>query len=122
MRSLSGYGSAATIVMNPTVAALLKDVHGFKTKPELSQWLSKNVETTAASYWGNGLNATGNSGLAFQGLEPYATWKKLPAETLIKSFMNSKAIQVVIAGGKIQTTWFATDFRFGRGILIDSWK
>ena len=28
----------------------------------------------------------------------------------------------MVAGGKIQTTWFVTDFRFGRGILIDEWK
>ena len=120
MRSLAG--AAATIVIDPTVAALLKDVHGFKTKAELSQWLSKNVEVTAGTYWGNGVNATINTPLALQGLEPYATWRKAPAETLIKPFMNPKAIQVVVAGGKTQTTWFATDFRFGKGVLIDDWK
>ncbi len=122
MRSLAANGSAATIVLDPTVAFLLKDAHGFKTKAELSQWLSNNVEVAAATYWGNGVNATANMGLAFQGLEPYATWKEVPPETLIKPFINSKAIQVVVAGGKTQTTWFATDFRFSRGILIDSWK
>ena len=120
MRSLAG--SAATIVIDPTVATLLKDVHGFETKAELAQWLSKNVEVTAGTYWGNGVNATANSPLAFQGLEPYATWRKAPPEMLIKPFINSKAIRVVVAGGKIQTTWFATDFRFGKGILIDNWK
>lgn len=122
MRSLAGNGSAATIVMDPTVALLLKDAHGFKTKADLGQWLSKNVEVAAATYWGNGVNATANTALAFQGLEPYATWKKVPQETLIKPFINSKAIQVVVAGGKTQTTWFVTDFRFGRGILVDPWK
>ncbi len=122
MRSLAGNGSAATVVMDPSVALLLKDVHGFKTKADLSQWLSKNIEVAAATYWGNGVNATATTALAFQGLEPYATWKKVPQETLIKPFTNSKAIHVVVAGGKTQTTWFATDFRFSRGILIDSWK
>jgi hypothetical protein len=120
MRSLAG--SAATIVMDPTVAGLLKDAHGFKTKAELSQWLSKNVEVTAGTFWGNGVNATATTPLALQGLEPYATWRKAPPETLIQPFTNSKAIQVVVAGGKIQTTWFVTDFRFGRGVLIDDWK
>ncbi len=120
MRSLAG--SAATIVIDPTVATLLKDVHGFRTKAELSQWLSKNVEVTAGTYWGNGVNATVSSPLAFQGLEPYATWRNAPPETLIKPFINSKAIRVVVAGGKIQTTWFATDFRFSKGVLIDTWK
>ena len=46
---------------------------------------------------------------------------KSPPETLIKPF-NAKSIQVVVVGGKIQTTWFVTDFRLGRGDLIDSWK
>ena len=46
---------------------------------------------------------------------------KGPPETLIKPF-NTKGVQVVVVGGKIQTTWFVTDFRLGRGVPIDSWK
>jgi hypothetical protein len=120
MRALSGQGGA-TIVMDPTVAALLKDTQGFKTKSELSQWLAQSVEKTAASFFGNGVIATFSASLAFQGLEPYSTWMKGPPETLIKPF-NAKGIQVLVVGGKIQTTWFVTDFRLGRGVLIDSWK
>jgi len=122
MRALSAVGSAATVVMDPTVATLLKDAHGFKTKAELSNWLSKNVEVTAGSYWGNGVNSSATTPMALQGLEPYATWRKASADTMIKPFDKPGAIRVVVAGGKIQTTWFLTDFRFGRGILIDNWK
>ena len=120
MRSLAGM--AATIIMDPTVAALLHDVHGFKTKAQLSDWLAKNVEVAAATFWGNGVNATAMTPMAIQGLEPYATWRKASSETLIKPFSNPRTIQMVVAGGNIQTTWFATDFRLGRGILIDEWK
>ncbi len=120
MRSLSGQGGA-TIVMDPTVAALLKDTQGFKTKADVSQYLADNVEKTVASYFGNGVIATFAAALAFQGLEPYKTWMNGPQDTLIKTF-NAKAIQVVVVGGKIQTTWFVTDFRLGRGVLIDAWK
>lgn len=120
MRSLTGMG--ATIVMDPTVAGLLKDAHGFKTKDELSEWLSKNVEVAVGTYWGNGVNTTAMTPMALQGLEPFASWLKLPPETLIKPFTDTRSIQVVVAGGGIQTTWFLTDFRFGRGILIDDWK
>ncbi len=120
MRSLAG--GAATIVMDPTVAGLLNETHGFKTKAELGQWLSQNVEVAAGTYWGNGVNTTATTPMALQGLEPYATWRKAPPDTLIKPFTNPKAIHLVVAGGKIQTTWFVTDFRFGRGILIDDWK
>ncbi len=122
MKSLSAQGSSATILMDPTVASLLRDVHGFKTKMALAQWLSQNVEKTAASYWGNAVVASISASLALQGLEPYATWKKLPGEALIKPFNNPQGIQVVVVGGKTQSTWFATDFRLGRGVPIDNWK
>jgi hypothetical protein len=121
MRALSAFASAATIVMDPTVAGLLKDVYGFKTKAQLSEWFSQNVEKTVASYWGNGVIATTNTALALEGLEPFATWRKLPGDALIKPFDNPKMIRIVVAGGKIQTTWFATDFRFTSGVLVDKW-
>jgi hypothetical protein len=120
MRALSGQGGA-TVVMDPTVAALLKDTQGFKTKSDLIQWLAQNVEKTVASFFGNGVIATFAASLAFQGLEPYSTWMKGPPETLMKPF-NAKNVQILVVGGKIQTTWFVTDFRLGRGELIDAWK
>ncbi len=121
MRSLTASGSAATILVDPTVAALLKDVYGFKTKAQLSEWFSQNVEKTVACYWGNGVIQSTAIPLALQGLEPYASWKKLPDDALIKPFTNSRAIRVVVTGGKVQTVWFVTDFGMRRGVLIDHW-
>jgi len=120
MRSLAGMG--ASVIMDPTVAGLLKDAHGFKTKAELAEYLSKNVQVEVGTFWGNGVNTTASMPMGLQGLEPFATWMKLPPETLIKPFRDPGAIKVVVAGGGIQTTWFVTDFRLGRGILIDDWK
>jgi hypothetical protein len=122
MRSLAASGSAATLFVDPSVAGLLRNVQGFESKSALSQWFSDNVEKTVASYWGNGVIATSNTALALQGLEPYASWKQLPDETLIKPFTNPGAIHVVVVGGGIQTTWFATDFRLSRGVLVDEWR
>jgi hypothetical protein len=121
MRSLTASGSAATILVDPTVAGLLKNAYGFKTKAQLSEWFSENVEKTAGSYWGNGVIQSTAVPLALQGLEPYASWRKLPEDTLIKPFTNPNAIRVVVTGGKIQTTWFVTDFGLRRGIKIDDW-
>lgn len=116
------YGSAATIVMDPTVARLLRDVHGFQSKSDLGRWLADNVEVAASTFWGNGVNTTASMPMALQGLEPFAGWMKAPPDTLIKPFTNARSIQVVVAGGNIQTTWFATDFRFGRGTPIAPWQ
>jgi hypothetical protein len=120
MRSLAGM--SATVIVDPTVAGLLKNVHGFKTKAELGEYLSKNVQVEVGTFWGNGVNTTANTPMAVQGLEPFATWMKLPPETLIKPFRSARNIKVIVAGGGIQTTWFVTDFSFTRGILIDEWK
>jgi hypothetical protein len=116
MRSLSGMGG--TVIMDPSVAALMKDAQGFNTKEDLSKWLAQNVEKTVSSYWGNGVVSTMFATMAIQGLEPYASQKKLPPDTLIKPFQR---VGVVVAGGG-QTTWFVTDFGLGRGELIDNWK
>jgi hypothetical protein len=121
MRSLTASGSSATIVMDPTVAGLLQTAHGFKTKEQLSEWFAQNVEKTAGCYWGNGVIQSTVVPLALQGLEPYASWRKMPDDALIKPFTNSRAIHIVVTGGKIQTTWFVTDFGFRRGVKIDDW-
>jgi hypothetical protein len=118
MRALSGMG--ATIIMDPAVAALLKDAQGFNTKRDLGKWLADNVEKTVSSYWGNGVVSTMSASMALQGLEPYASQYKLPPDTLIKPF-QAGAIGVIVTGAG-QTTWFATDFRVGRGTRIDDWK
>ena len=120
MRSLAGMG--ATVIMDPTVAGLLKDAHGFNSKAELGEWLATNTEVTAGTFWGNGVNTTASTPMALQGLEPYATWLKVSPKTLIKPFRSAGSVNVIVTGGGIQTTWFVTDFRVGRGVLIDEWK
>jgi hypothetical protein len=119
LRSLSGMGG--TVIMDPAVASLLKDSQGFNTKEGLSKWLANNVEKTVSSYWGNGVVSTMWASMAIQGLEPYASQRKLldtAPDTLIKPFQR---VGIIVAGGG-QTTWFATDFGVGRGVLISDWK
>jgi len=89
---------SATVVMDPTVADLLKDSLGFKTKDQLSRWFAENVEKT-----------------------------QYPSGEKIKPFMSPSAIKIIVTGGGIQTTWFVTDFMLGSGMLggstlIDDWR
>jgi hypothetical protein len=121
MSSFCASGSASTIVIDPSVAKLLKTVYGFKTKDDLSEWFSQNVTKVNASYWGNGVIQSTAVPFALAGLEPYASWRKLPDDALIKPFTNPKAIRVVVAGGNVQSMWFVTDFGFRRGVSIDEW-
>src|SRR5512136_1155664 len=79
MKSLSGMGSSALLCADPLVAGILHS-QGFTTKEMLARWLSKNVSIPARQYWGNGIITTGYTSLGLQGIEPYATWQKLPPE------------------------------------------
>jgi len=122
MRSFSALGSAALVCADPLVAGYLHDEQGFTTKDSLSKWLSENIKITAGQYWGNGVVATFCWTMGLQGLEPYATWQKVPPETLIAPFNNPRAINTVVVGGKTNNFWFVTDFRPGKGVLIDPWR
>ncbi len=90
---------AVTVIMDPSVAALLKDSLGFKTKDQLSKWFSENVEKT-----------------------------QYPSGEKIKPFTQESGINIIVAGGGIQTTWFVTDFRLGKSNMlggatrIDDWR
>ncbi len=122
MKSLSAVGSAALLCADPLVAKMLHDHHGFTSKEMLAQWLSKNVKVPAHQFWGNGLTTSFYANLGLQGLEPYATWQKIPPESLVEPFTNSKAINTVVVGGQTNTIWFITDFRINKGVLIDTWR
>jgi len=122
MKSLSAVGSAALLCADPLVAKMLHDSEGFASKETLAQWFSKNVRVPAHQFWGNGLTTSFYANLGLQGLEPYATWQKIPEESLVEPFTNPKAINTVVVGGQTNTIWFITDFRVGKGVLIDAWR
>ena len=122
MRVLAATG-AATIIMDPSVATLLKNTQNFQTKAALAEWLSQNAETAAETYWANSI-ASGMMGpLGKQGLEPYASWQKVSSDTLIKHYPNPQNIRTIVVGGKTASVWFITDFMsYGKGVSIDAWR
>jgi len=90
---------SATIIMDPSVAELLEDAYGFKTKDQLSKWFAENVEKT-----------------------------RYPSGEKFKPFQQS-SINIIVTGGGGQTTWFVTDFMMRRGMVtmggstnIDDWR
>jgi hypothetical protein len=108
--------------MDPSVAYLLRNSQGFQTKAALAEWLSDNAEVPAATYWANSI-ASGMMGpLAKQGLEPYASWRKVSNDTLIKHLPNPQNIRTIVVGGSTASVWFLTDFMAGRAVSIDAWR
>ncbi|MBN2339050.1 MAG: hypothetical protein JXP48_10975 [Acidobacteria bacterium] len=90
---------SATVIMDPTVAELLKDTYGFGSKEQLGKWFSENVEKT-----------------------DYASGQK------VKPF-GEASVNIIVTGGGGQTTWFVTDFMMSRNLVlaggstsIDDWR
>ena len=107
---------AATLIMDPTVADLLKNTQGFKTKEAFAEWLSKNAEIPAKIYWANSIVS------GMQGPNSVQSWKNATNDTMIKHLKNPKMINTVVVGGKTASVWFIADFMPGRPVSIDAWR
>jgi len=121
LKAFSALRSAATLVMDPLVAKGLRE-QGFQGKRELSRWLSEHVEVSAGQYWGADIIYAFVTPLARQGIEPYATWAKLPKEALLKPYHDPNQINVVVVGGETNPLWQTTDFLYTQSGLIDTWR
>ena len=106
---------AATLIMDPSVADLLKNTQGFKTKEAFAEWLSKNAEIPAGMYWANSI-VSGMRGPNDQ------SSKNASNDTMIKHLRNPKMINTVVVGGETASVWFIADFMAGRPVSIDAWR
>lgn len=113
--------SAVTLVMDPLVAKGLKD-QGFQTKQDVARWISGNVTMPAGQYWGADINYAFMVPLARQGVEPYATWYKLPKGALIAPYNDPSQINIIIVGGETNPLWLTTDFLYTQSAPIDKWR
>ncbi len=114
--------SAATIVMDPLVARNLKEHLGFTTKQDYCRYLSENIKIPAGQYWKTDYIDMLVASEAYKGVEPYASWKKLPDDALIAPFHTPENINLIVVGGGISPLWKATDYRYGVSVSVDSWR
>jgi hypothetical protein len=114
--------SSATILMDPLVARNLKEELGFTTKQDYCKYLSENVKIPAGQYWKTDYIDMLVASQAYQGEEPYASWKKLPDDALIAPFHTPENINLIVVGGGISPLWKATDYRHGVSVSIDKWR
>jgi hypothetical protein len=105
---------AATLIMDPSVADLLKNTQGFKTKEAFAKWLSKNAEVPEKIYWANSI-VSGMQG-------PQGGLKKASSDKMMKHLPNPNNIRTVVVGGETASVWFITDFMAGRPVSIDAWR
>lgn len=112
----------ASVILDPLTAQDMKDVEGFDSKEELSQWLRENCLQTPWEYWTihpEHLEA------AKEGTEPYASWLKLPEGATIpvpRFRENSPSIEVLVVGGETNTFWQAGNFTHVVSASVDDWR
>jgi hypothetical protein len=114
--------AALTLLLDPLVAKDLKEARGFNTKEELSQWLMKNTFKTAWAYWAC---RPDDLQKAKEGVEPYASWLKLPEGALVPEpvfFDPKKPIEIMVLGGQTNPFWQAGDFNYIGSASVDKWK
>jgi len=114
--------SAATIIMDPLVARNLKENEGFSTKQYFMKWLSKNIRIPAGQYWKTDQIDMLVASEAYKGVEPYASWKKLPDDALITPYFKPENIHIVVIGGGISPLWKTSDYIYGSSASIDKWR
>jgi hypothetical protein len=123
---------AATLLLDPTVARDVKD-HGFNSKEEYSDWLTKNSKTPAWLYWQTRQNELKQ---AQAGVEPYASYLKLgDGEIPVSRYVRrprpgapadadakpTSSIEIIVLGGETNTYWFGGDFSYTASASVDKW-
>lgn len=115
-------GSRATIVMDPLIAANLKENEGFETKLDYCKHLSENIKIKAGDYWKTDHIDMLVSSEAVKGIEPFATWKSLPDEALIAPFYIPGNINLIVVGGETSPLWKASEYGYAGSASIDKWR
>jgi len=114
--------SAATIIMDPLVARNLKENEGFTTKQDFTRWLSQNIKMPAGQYWKTDYIDMLVASQAYQGVEPYASWKKVPDNELIAPYHNPDRINIIVVGGETSPLWKASDYGYLTSASVDKWR
>jgi hypothetical protein len=112
----------ATIVMDPLVAANLKYGEYFETKLDFCKHLSETVKMKAGDYWKTDHISMLMTTPAMQGVEPYATWKSLPADTLIGPLHKPENINLIVTGGETSPLWKVAEYGYRISASVDKWR
>jgi hypothetical protein len=114
--------SRATIIMDPLIAANLKDNEGFNTKMDYRRHLSENIKMSAGDYWKRDHIDMLVTSEANEGVEPFASWKSLPDDAMIAPFYVPENVNLIVVGGETSPLWKATEYGYSGSASVDKWR
>ncbi|MBO0886840.1 MAG: hypothetical protein J2O38_05535 [Acidimicrobiales bacterium] len=118
--TFGGMSSAVTFIVDPLVAKNLQ-IEGFKTARDACEWIVENSKVPIGHFW-NGQQAQGARRMAERGVEPFASWVKLPNDALITPRRSADGLNILVVGGETNPMWITTDFHYTRSVSIDEWR
>jgi hypothetical protein len=110
----------ALVLCDPICAASLKE-QGYDNKEKLVNYFYKNATQTAKEYRERNWSYLFEYGQALKGVEPFATWYKLPDDTVIPKFPHPERIAVVVMGGQTDPVSQVANFSYNKSVSIDKW-
>jgi hypothetical protein len=122
MQALPALYSGATLILDPMLARHLKENEGFRTKADVSRWISENIKMTASQFFENDMIDMLVTPLAQSGVQPYAAWKQLPGDTLIAPYHRPEKVNILVVGGETSPLWKISDFDHMVTASIDRWR
>jgi hypothetical protein len=122
LKSISPW-STVTLLLDPTIIKQLKENEGFDSKEQLSEWIHKNTTVTIGD-WLDCCWSIQNFTLptARKGVEPFASYLKLPRDTTIPQFARPSGISILSVGGGTNFFWQAGDFAYISSASVDKWR
>lgn len=119
--TLGSMGTSVTFVVDPLVTKSLRS-EGFRTKRDACKWIVENSKVPAGHYWEGQMQSGFAARLAEMGVEPFASWKKLPKDALITPRHSPDDINILVVGGETNPMWITTDFTHTRSVAVDKWR
>ena len=110
----------ALVIADPLVAKRLKE-QGYDTKQQLIDWLYKNTTQTVKDYKNRNYAYLFDYPRALQGVEPYASWYKMPDDAVIPHFPRPESFNIVVTGGQTNAYPQAGNLSYGVSVSIDKW-
>jgi hypothetical protein len=122
MQALPALYSAATFIVDPMLARHLKEYDNFQTPLDAARWISENVKIPASQFWNNDIIDMLATPLALSGVQPYASWKQLPGDSLLAPYHRPDKINFLVVGGETSPLWKVSDFDYTMTASIEKWK
>jgi hypothetical protein len=114
----SEFGSSKLLLIDPAVAPTFVRF-GFDSKEKLIKWVQTNVTVPKSHYWLDQGVINYKLGPAKSGVEPYASWLKLPDDAPIPIVERAA---VVVVGGSANVRWSVNTCGYGKSAKVDDWR